>query len=63
MFVSRTNTPVCPVAAALVYMAVKGSTVGQLFIYKNGHPLTKAKFNEEIKKVLQEIGLPCEDSL
>ena len=42
------------------YMAVRGASAGPFFIYKNGHPLTKSKFNYKIKKALQEIGLPYE---
>ena len=61
VFISRTNTPVCAaVTAVLAYMASRGTSAGLFFIYKNGHPLTKSKFNHEIKKALQEIGLPYE---
>ena len=60
VFISRTNTPVCAVAAVLAYMAIRGTAEGPFFIYKNGHPLTKSKFNYDIKKALQEIGLPYE---
>ena len=61
VFISRTNnTPVCAVAAVLAYMAIRGTAAGPFFIYKNGHPLTKSKFNYDIKKDLQEIGLPYE---
>ena len=51
--ISRTNTSVCAVTAVLTYMA---SRVTLFFIYKNSHPLTKSKFNYEIKKSCKKLG-------
>ena len=58
VLVGRTGDAICPVAAMLAYLASRGCGEGPLFFFANKHPLTKAKFTENIRKVLQEIGLP-----
>ena len=40
IYLGRTNTNPCPVAAVLNYLSVRPSTPGPLFVFDNGSPLT-----------------------
>ena len=42
IYLGRTNTNPCPVAAVLNYLSVRPSTPGPLFVFANGSPLTRA---------------------
>ena len=61
IFIGRTRTPICPVAAVLAYIATRGSGNGPFFRFSSGLPLTKQKFVSHIRQVLQAIGLPYQD--
>ena len=61
VFVGRMQTPLCPVAAVLAYIASRGSAEGPFFRFASGLPLTKQKFVLCIRRALQEIGLPYRD--
>ena len=53
IFMSRTGTVLCPVAAILHYMAVHPKGEGSLLIHVDGSPLTRAQFVFQVKKALQ----------
>ena len=61
VFVGRTNTPICPVAAILAYIAVRGASEGPFFRLASGQPLSKLKFVSSFRQALQAIGLPYQD--
>ena len=61
VFVGRTNMPVCPVAAVLAYIAVRGAAEGPFFQFANGQLLSKQKFVSAFRQALQAIGLPYQD--
>ena len=61
VFIGRTGDAICPIAAMLAYLACRGSHEGPLFQFVNSQPLTKGRFTDHIRKVLKEIGLPCQD--
>ena len=61
VFVGRTNMPVCPVAAVLAYIAVRGAAKGPFFQFANGQLLSKQKFVSAFRQALQAIGLPYQD--
>ena len=42
--VGRTGQALCPVAALLNYLAIRGKEQGLLFHFSDGSPLTKSKF-------------------
>ena len=52
VYPGRTDCPLCPITAVLHYMALRGSTVGSLFIYKDGTPLTKSTFTTKVREAL-----------
>ena len=61
VFFGRTNMPVCPVAAVLAYIAVRGAAEGPFFLFANGQLLSKQTFVSAFRQALQAIGLPYQD--
>ena len=53
---SRTGLPLCPVAALLAYLVVRGNSEGPLFLLR-GQPLTRPKLVLELRKALAVAGL------
>ena len=58
MYVGRTGCPLCPVAAVTAYMVQRGPSGGPFFRFADGAPLTKARFTERVREILQDAGLP-----
>ena len=59
--IGKTTDDLCPVAALLAYLNVRGSHPGPLFQWKSGTPLTKTKFVEEVRAALEAAHLPAKD--
>ena len=59
--IGKTNDDLCPVAALLTYLKIRGSQPGPLFLWKSGTPLTKSKFVEEVRIALAAAHLPAKD--
>ena len=57
VFVGRTREELCPVSAALAYMAIRGASPGPFFCNVQGTPLLKVRFVTELKKALTAIGV------
>lgn len=55
--VGRTDSPLCPVAAILKYIEVRGDTPGPFFVDSSHKALTKQKFVSQIRIILNSIGL------
>ena len=53
----RTQTDLCPVSAMLSYLAIRPSTSGPLFIFKDGSPLTKPKLICHLRNAISQLGL------
>lgn len=49
LFVGRTHNSLCPVAALLDYLMVRGKAPGSLFRYQDGRFLTQTRFAEAVK--------------
>ena len=58
VFVGKAGCDICPVTATVAYMAARGNQPGPFFRFKDGKPLSKAKFTHRIRKVLQRAGMP-----
>ena len=56
----KTGNELCPVAAALGYMAVRGDQPGPFFIDADSRPLRKAQFVTELCAILSNLGWPQE---
>ncbi len=59
--VGRTSDKLCPVAATLAYLALRGNSPGFLFKFRDGRPLTKARFVEAVRSALATAGLNPKD--
>ena len=52
IFVGRTNSDICPVAALLDYVRIRGLVLGQLFTFSDGHVLSKQQFVDRVREGL-----------
>ena len=55
--VGRTYNKICPVAAVLGYLVIRGNSPGFLFKYQDGRLLTKSRFVEAVREALGRAGL------
>ena len=53
----RTATGLCPVAALLNYLVVRGPKAGPLFRYKDGLCLSRQRFVDAVKAALRQAGV------
>ena len=60
MIIGRTGLDVCPVAAVLNYIVLRGSAPGPFFTTPDGQALAKQVFVAEVRKVLVAKGLPAD---
>ena len=58
--VGRTGRDLCPVAAVLGYIAIRGSQPGPFFLNPRGQPITKAHFVGEVRIIIGSLGFPQE---
>ena len=56
-----TNASICPVAALLDFLGVRGRTPGPLFVSESGSPLSRRLFVQKVQSALTEVGLPGKD--
>ena len=56
LFVGRTSS-LCPVSALLQYLHTRGTSPGPLFQYRDGRPLTRARFAAEVRDALGKAGI------
>ena len=54
---NKTDQPLCPVAALLSYLVVRGTQDGPLFQFENGTPLTRPCLVAELRKGLKSASL------
>ena len=59
IFVGRTDNQLsqCPVAAMMAYLAARGASLGQLFIFKDGRVLSKDSFVAQVRQAIRALGL------
>ena len=57
LYVGRTGMDLCPVAAMLSYLELRGGKPGPLFLFQNQEPLTYPRFVDAVREVLKRSGL------
>ena len=57
LYVGRTDSDLCPVAALLDYLQHRGSTPGPLFIFASGRLLTRKCFVESVRATLKQANI------
>ena len=55
----RTDNDLCPVAAVLAFMAIRGPGPGPLFRFSDGKPLTCSRLVAKLKESIQTAGVNC----
>ena len=59
VFIGATGNSLCPVAAVLAYMSMRGPGPGPLFRFQHGSPLTRARLVSEVRSALTVAGVDC----
>ena len=59
VFIGRTSDDLCLVVAVLNYLAQRGNQTGAFFRFRDGSPLTKARFVLGIRRALTKTGVDC----
>ena len=57
LYIGKVPSNICPVAAMLAYLLVRGQQVGPLFQFKDGRPLTQHKFVVAVRDALKRAGI------
>ncbi len=57
LYVGRTYSTLCPVAAMLDYLSARGMAPGPLFTYQNGQYLTRQRFAGAVRTALTKAGI------
>ena len=57
IFLGRTRTDLCPVAAMLSYLTVRGAGPGPLFSFADGRWLTRSRFVVQVREALAAAGV------
>ena len=57
IYLGRTGDVIFPVAALLSYLAIRPKQPGQLLIFEDGSPLTRAKLVVHLHEVLTKAGV------
>ena len=60
IFIGQTGDDLCPVTALLRYLAARGNSPGPLFRWKEGAPLSKTRFVEQVRSALTKARLPAD---
>ncbi len=61
LYVGRTGTDLCPVAAVLSYLERRGKVPGPLFVFQDGRYLTRARFVERVREGLKKANVNEKD--
>lgn len=59
IFVGRTDNDLCPVAAVLAFMALRGQGPGPFIHFSNGKLLTRSRLIAKLKESIQAVGVNC----
>ena len=57
LFIGRTGTDLCHVAALLDFISARGPTLGLLFVFKDGRMLTRRDFVDWVREALAKAGI------
>ena len=60
VFLGATGDDLCPVSAMLAFVALRGNSPGPFFRFRNGNPLTKARFVARVREALEQAGIPAQ---
>ena len=58
-YIGATGEGLCPVAALLGYMVLRGNRDGPMFLFANGDHLTRDRFVTQLRRALTTAGVDC----
>ena len=61
MVLGKTGDDLCPVAALLSYLVIRGDKPGALFQWQDGTPLSETQFMEAVRQALTATHLPAKE--
>ena len=61
IYIGKTDDDICPVAAVLAFLAVRGKIPGPLFICHDSKPCTKDWFIPKLRSALETAGLDAKN--
>ena len=56
LFLSRTGDILCPVTAMLGYLAIRPTSIGPLFLFEDGSPLSQFRLITHMRAALSQVG-------
>ena len=59
IYIGATGEDLCPVAALLGYMVLRGNREGPMFVFANGDHLTRNRFVTQLRRALSAAGVDC----
>ncbi len=59
VYLGRSTNDICPVSSILVYIAVKGTRSGPLFIFSDCCSLSLVRLVQEVQRALSSAGIDC----
>ena len=57
IYIGKTGDDICPIAAVLSFLAIRGQEPGPLFVCCDSTPYTKGRFIPKLRSALQAAGL------
>ena len=57
IYLGQGRPPLCPVAASLAYLNLRGPEPGPLFRYANGSPLSRQQLSTSLQSILRSAGV------
>ena len=57
LYIGRTNNDLCPIAAMMAYLAIRGGSECPLFRFRSGQPLTRERFVAKVWDTLSSSGI------
>ena len=56
--IGKGNYPLCAIQTLLAYLAIRGNSVGPLFLLQDGWPLSRTLLTSQIRQILTTAGVP-----
>ena len=57
LFLGRTGSTLCPIAAVVDYLCQRGMSPGPLFVFEDGRFLTRQRFVDAVREALERAGV------
>lgn len=62
IYLGKTDNQLCPVAAMIDYLAIRGGDLGPLLRFQDGRPLTRSRLVTQVRTALSQANIPVDKS-